>query len=226
MKFCEFEKLMSTQRIGRYYTSCNQHVLKTLSLYNGNIRLSQAFLPVLNYFEVVLRNRIDLHYRLRFIQLAGHPDWLLAAALPGGFLARNGCLSSVEKILQARTKLGVRYTHDKLVAELSFGFWRFLFAGKQYQAGGNTLLNIFPGLPPRCNQNFIYRKLKNINSIRNRIAHHEPICFGAGNSISAAYARSHFTEITDILGYMGIDSRHLFRGFKGVLEEANYIDSI
>jgi hypothetical protein len=31
---------------------------------------------------------------------------------------------------------------------------------------------------------------------------------------------------TDILGYMGIDSGHLFRGFKGVLQEANYIDSI
>lgn len=217
---------MSTPRIGRYYASCNQHVLKTLSLYNANIRLSQAFLPVLNYFEVVLRNRIDLHYRLRSVQLTGNPDWLLAAALPGGFLTRNGCLSSAEKIQQNHAKLGVKYTHDRLVAELSFGFWRFMFAGNQYQAGGNTLLNIFPGLPPRCNQNFIYRKLKDINSIRNRIAHHEPICFGTNDTINASYARAHFQEITDILGYMGIDSRHLFRGFKGVLEEANDIDSI
>jgi hypothetical protein len=138
MKYCEFEELISPQRIGRYYNSCNQHVLKTISLYHANIRLSQAFLPILSYFEVVLRNRIDLHYRLRYVQSAGKPDWLIAAALPGGFFAKGGCLSSSEKILQAHARLGSRYTHDRLVAELSFGFWRFMFAGKQYQAAGNT----------------------------------------------------------------------------------------
>ena len=217
---------MSPQRIGRYYNSCNHHVLKTLSLYHANIRLSQAFLPVLSYFEVVLRNRIDLHYRIRFVQSAGKPDWLLAAARPGGFFAKNGCLSSSEKILEASARLGAKYTHDRLVAELSFGFWRFMFAGKQYQAAGNTLLAIFPYLPPRQNQTFIYQKLKRINSIRNRIAHHEPICFGGANAISASYARSHFQEITDILGYMNIDSRQLFQGFNSLLNEANYIDNI
>lgn len=226
MRYCEFEELMSPQRIGRYYLSCNQHSLKTLSLYHANIRLSQAFLPVLSYFEVVLRNRIDLHYRVRFMQQSGNPDWLLSAALPGGFFMKAGCLSSAEKILQGHARLGARYTHDRLVAELSFGFWKFMFAGKQYNAGGNSLLGIFPHLPPRCNQTFIYQKLKRINSIRNRIAHHEPICFGMNNAISASYARSHFQEMIDILDYMNIDSRNLFRGFKGVLEEAIYIDSL
>ncbi|HEY4338034.1 MAG TPA: hypothetical protein VGM89_19120 [Puia sp.] len=197
-------------------------MLKTLSLYNANIRLSQAFLPVLSYFEVALRNRIDQHYQ----QAMGYSDWLLTAALTGGFLTKSGCISSSEKILLAHAKLGVKYTHDKLVAELSFGFWRFMFAGNQYQAGGNTLLAIFPHLPARSNQNFVYQKLKKINSIRNRIAHHEPICFGTFNSISASYARNHFQEIADILGYLGIDRVHLFRGFKGIPEEANYIDSI
>jgi hypothetical protein len=153
MKYCEFEELVSPKRVGRYYHSCNQHVLKTLSLYNANIRLSQAFLPILNYFEVILRNRIDQHYRQTF----GNQDWLLTASLPGGFFAKSGCLNSSGKVMQARKKLGVSYTHDRLVAALSFGFWKFMFAGKQYRAG---------------------------------------------------------------------ESRHLFRGFKGVLEEANYIDSI
>jgi hypothetical protein len=226
MKYCEIEELMSQQRVGRYYDSCNQHVLKTLSLYHANIKLTQAFLPMLNYLEVVLRNKIDQHYRLLFLQRTGNRDWLLAAALPGGFFTRSGCLSSSEKILQAHAKLGARYTHDRLLTELSFGFWKFMFAGKQYRAGGNTLLGIFSHLPPRVNQSFIYQKLDRINSIRNRIAHHEPICFGVGNSISTSYARGHFQEMIETFNYMNIDSRHLFHGFNSILDEANYIDSI
>ena len=65
-----------------------------------------------------------------------------------------------------------------------------------------------------------------INSLRNRIAHHEPICFGAGNTIDTTYARAHYKEMTDILGCMNIDSVELFAGHTDVLEEANYIDSI
>ena len=75
----------------------------------------------------------------------------------------------------AYEKLGKNYTHDKLVAELSFGVWVFLFAGKQYQAGGNVLLSIFPKRPYKVNQKVIYQKLNQINSLRNRVAHHEPI---------------------------------------------------
>ena len=101
-----------------------------------------------------------------------------------------------------------------------------MFAGRQFQAGGSSLLAIFPNLPSHRNQGFIYHKLDRINSIRNRVAHHEPICFGAGNMISTAYARSHFQEMVDIITYMGIKSQELFFGIDGVIKEANYIDSI
>lgn len=226
MNYVDFERLVSPPRLGRYYNSCKSHALKTLTLYQANIRISQAFLGVLSVFEIILRNSIDSHYESLFPAVPGKPEWLLSSALPGGFLRAIGCESSADKILQAFNHLGSKYTHDKLIAELSFGFWRHLFAGRQFKAGGGTLLAIFPQLPARRNQTFIYQKLHRVNSIRNRIAHHEPICFGAGNSISASYARNHFQEITDILGYMSLDSHYLFRGFKGVLDEANYIDSI
>jgi hypothetical protein len=226
MKYIEFEELVSPKRLGRYNNACKDHVLKTLTLYRANIRISQAFLPVLGIFEVVLRNKIDLHYRSRFPAAGGKPEWLLASTLPSGFFANKGCQSAWDKITQAYARLGPNYTHDKLLAELSFGFWRYTFAGSQFRAGGGTLLAIFPNLPSRCNQRFIYHKLHRINSIRNRIAHHEPICFDSGNRISADYTRTHFQEIVDILDYMDVDSRELFHGFDSVLEEANYIDTI
>jgi hypothetical protein len=158
-------------------------------------------------------------------QFAATPDWLLASTLPGGFLTYNGCQNSLNKISRTYADLGALYTHDKLLAELSFGFWKFMFAGRQFQAGGSTLLAIFPSLPPHRNQSLIYQKLDR-NSIRNRVAHHEPICFGAGNTIGTVYARAHFQEIVDIITYMGINSQELFYGIDGVIKEANYIDGI
>jgi len=223
MLYAEFERLISPQRMVRYRAACNYNTRKTLCLYRANIRLSQAFLATLSIFEVVLRNKIDLHYKTRF---PANPDWLLAATLPGGFLTQPGCQNSVNKIIHTRSDLGTNYTHDKLLAELPFGFWKFMFAGRQFQAGGSSLLAIFPNIPPRCNQGYIYHKLDRINSIRNRVAHHEPICFDTGNSISTSYARSRFQDITDVLQHMNINSQQLFYGIDGVLKEANYIDSI
>ena len=223
MRYIEFEALISPQRLNRYKIACNNNTRKTLSLYRANIRMSQAFLAVLGIFEVVLRNKIDLHYKIQF---SSNPEWLLASTMPGGFLTRNGCQNSLNKISRTYADLGANYTHDKLLSELSFGFWKFMFAGRQFQAGGSTLLTIFPNLPPHRNQSFIYQKLDKINSIRNRVAHHEPICFGAGNVIGTVYARSHFQEIIDIITYMGVSSQQLFYGIDGVFKEANFIDAI
>jgi hypothetical protein len=223
MKYVDFEALISPQRLYRYKAACHNNTRKTLSLYRANIRMSQAFLAVLGIFEVVLRNKIDRHYKVQF---AATPDWLVSSTLPGGFLTYNGCQNSLNKISRTYSDLGANYTHDKLLAELSFGFWKFMFAGRQFQAGGSTLLAILPNLPPHRNQNFVYQKLDRINSIRNRVAHHEPICFGVGNIIGTGYARAHFQEIVDVITYMGVNSRELFYGIDGVISEANYIDTI
>jgi hypothetical protein len=223
MRYSHFEQLITRQRLARYLAACGDDTRKTLRLYRANIRISQAFLAVLGVFEVVLRNKIDWHYKAQF---QANPDWLLGSTLPGGFLTQPGCQNSLNKISQTYTSLGANYTHDKLLADLSFGFWKFMFAGRQFQAAGSTLLGIFPSLPALHNQVFIYHKLDRINSIRNRVAHHEPICFGAGNTIGTSYARQHFQEITDILTFMNINSGQLFYGIDGVLREADYIDDI
>lgn len=228
MKYSEFEKLISQPRLSRYKAACSNNTRKTVKLYKSNIRISQAFLGIIGVFEIVLRNKIDIHYKAQF-PAAGNPagnEWLLAATLPGGFLTPSNCRNSLLKVTEMYGKLGASYTHDKLIAELSFGFWKFLFSGHQFRAGGNTLLAIFPNLPAGYNQSNVYQKLDKINSIRNRVAHHEPICFGVGNAIGTTYARDHFQHICDILGWLNISSSQLFYGVDGVSREASYIDSL
>jgi hypothetical protein len=147
LKFNKFEALISAQRLCRYKASCVNNIRRTTRLYRANIRISQAFLATLSIFEVVLRNKIDRHYKIKFPAQPGGHEWILSSILPGGFLTQPGCQRTLNKINEAYTGLGASYTHDKLLAELSFGTWKFMFAGKQFQAGGNTLLNIFPNLP-------------------------------------------------------------------------------
>ncbi len=226
MHFTEFEQLLSTARLAKYQVACGHKSGRTLKLYRANIRLSGELLAVLGMFEVVLRNKIDVHYKALFPAASGSQEWLLASTLPGGFLTSNGCNNSRIKINQAYTELGARYTHDKLLASLSFGFWKHMFRGFQFMAGRSSLLAIFPNKPPRTNQNLIYAKLDRINAIRNRVAHHEPICFDQVSNISSLYARKHFQEIKDLLIWMGINEKQLLKGINGVLKEADFIDQI
>jgi hypothetical protein len=226
MKYSEFEMLISPQRLARYKAACGSNTRKVVKLYRANIRISKSFLAALSLFEIVLRNKIDSHYKALYPAIAGRHEWLLSFILPGGFLTANGCQNSLNKINSTYTSLGNNYTHDKLLAELSFGFWKFLFAGRQFMAGGSTLLVAFPNLPPRHSQSHIYTKLDRINSIRNRVAHHEPVCFGSGNIISTVYAREHYQDIEDILRWLGINSHQLFYGIDGVLKEADAIDNL
>jgi hypothetical protein len=61
----------------------------------------------------------------------------------------------------------------KVVAELNFGFWRYLLTAR-YEASLWTpaLRHAFPAGLARIT---VYDLVENINTFRNRVAHHEPI---------------------------------------------------
>lgn len=175
-----------------------------MTLYRANLRLSQEIFSVLSVFEVVLRNQIDTHYKTMFYPLIGNDEWLLHATNPGG----RG------------------YTHDKLVAELTFGFWRFQFASKEFMAAGSSLHRIFLNRPLRTNHTDIFNKLGFVNKIRNRIAHHEPICFGPGNTISTMYALEHYNVIIELFQWLDCNPADLLYGIDKVQREIAFINSL
>ena len=129
---------ISESRFNRYLHACGNKQ-KALKLYRANINLSQELYGVIGVFEIVLRNSIDRH----MVNKKG-AFWLEDAVSSGGYFDTSpGCEDSFHTIQEAIQKLGHHYTHDSLIAKLSFGFWAYQFASKQYAASGNTLLNIF-----------------------------------------------------------------------------------
>jgi hypothetical protein len=200
--------------------ACGNNTRKAMTLYRANIRLSTEIFSILCLFEVALRNAIDTHYRGKF----GN-NWLYDAIQPStGYLHAVGCEKSLNSVENVIANLGVYYTHDKAIAELTFGFWTYQFASKEFAAAGSTLLSILPARPFGTNHTKVFKKLTSINKIRNRIAHHEPICFGTPLSISSAYSTQKYEQIKEILHWMGTDTKAFLYGIDGFQQEKQHIE--
>lgn len=94
------------------------------------------------------------------------------------------------------------------------------------------MLAIFPYRPKssilvQYNHNYIYKELDNINKLRNRVAHNEPICFDKSkNAISTTYVREKYAQVTKLLTWMGIDPADLLYGLDHVLTICDKIDRL
>ena len=227
MRYSEFEDIMSPARMSRYLTACAGNTKQAMTLYRLNLRLSQELFTVVSCFEVSLRNSINNH----FINSLGN-DWLRNGAATGGRFDNQQCRLTAQNINDAFNILGRMYTHNKLVAELGFGFWRYMFASNQYYFTGRTLLQIFPGKPTstpsiQYNQTFVFNQLAKINNLRNRIAHHEPICFQVGHTIrSTIYVRQHYGLIRQLFQWMNIDEAALLYGLDHVNTICGRVDAL
>lgn len=228
MKYSEFETILSTARISRYLKSCDGSTKKAMTLYRQNLRISQELLTVISCFEIGLRNAINKHC------LSMGTDWLKDGALRGGggIFDNNNCRLTASNINDAVHKLGNNYSHNKLVAELGFGFWRYMFAQHQYTATGRTLLRIFPARPTttpaiQYNHTYVFNQLAQINNLRNRIAHHEPICFQLGYPLkSTVYVRQNYALIRQLFQWMSIDEAALLYGIDHINMLCNQIDAL
>ncbi len=192
MKYNDFANIMTPARMNRYLVACGNNSRKAMTLYRKNLQLSQEMFTVISCFEIALRNAIDKQCTLSL----GN-DWLRIGADNGGIFDNRNCYQTKQNINDAIRKLHV-YSHHKLVAELGFGFWRFMFAQHQFNATSRILLRVFPSKPTstptlQYNHTYIFNQLAKLNDIRNRIAHHEPICFVAGQPIKdTTYTRQHY----------------------------------
>jgi len=227
VRYADFERIMSASRMARYIASCGGDSKKAMTLYRYNLRLSQELFTIISCFEVSLRNAIDQHYTT----LHGN-NWLRDAANTGGIFDNNQCRVTAGFIRSALNIFGLHYTHAKLVAKMDFGFWRYMFAQPQYRAGGQTLLQIYPAKPTstatiQYNQSFIFNELAKVNDIRNRIAHHEPICFQPGHPIiNTTYARQHYALILQLFQWMSINESALLYGLDHINTVCDQIDHL
>ena len=115
---------LGVDRLRSYLEDCQDDLERALDLYAWNGQIAAAFLEDLGRLEVVLRNRFD--WALTELGAsAGHAShWFDQPAL---FPGRHGehALDDIAKAKQrAERNGGLPAARNKVIAELSFGFWR------------------------------------------------------------------------------------------------------
>jgi len=168
--------LVSTARLQPYVDAANAAGCSAIDLYLNNEIASKELYVLLGRFEIVLRNAIDKHYRAKFRS----NNWLLDQLQRDGMFTDGSLADSKNNINRLIEKFGNNVSNDKLVSELSFGFWVHLFNKKPFRRGGQSLLEVLQNRPPNYNQSAAYNDLKLILGLRNRIAHHEPLIIRDG----------------------------------------------
>jgi len=226
MRYSDFANIMTPTRMNRYLTACGGNSRKAMTLYRKNLQLTQELFTVIGCFEVALRNAIDS----KNVSVFGH-DWLKDGADTGGIFDNDRCRLTKQNINEAISKLHT-YNHFKLVAELGFGFWRFMFAQNQFNATNRILLHVFSLKPTstptmQYNNTYIFNQLAKLNDIRNRMAHHEPICFLPGKPVkNTTYARQHYNLILQLFQWMQIDESALLYGLDHINTVCLEIDKL
>lgn len=165
------EQRLGRERIRAYRDCCSGDLGRALALYAWNSAVSAAFFETLGHIEIVLRNA--LHEQLTaWHQSRGRPGHWYDD--PAGLLAPR-CLADIAEARRRLARAGRPVTDGRIIAELSFGFWRFLL-DRRHQAvlWAPALRHAFPHLKPRRRAD-VYSPIDRLVWLRNRIAHHEPV---------------------------------------------------
>lgn len=115
---------------------------------------------------------------------------------------------------------------------MEFGVWKHLFSTPHFSATGRVLLQVFPKKPKssarfQYNNSFLYNELDSVNRLRNRIAHHEPICFLQNcESISTSYLKGVYGKLYSLFQWMEIDASDVLYGLDHVDRITSKIDSM
>lgn len=175
MKFRDFRQYFSSARVSRYLAAAGNSTTRATKLYKANLKVTQAFHPLLGIVEVVVRNRIN--------------DILTAH------------FTDPEKAEKRLRKNGAAITSGKIIAEQTLGFWTDLFEVHHYRLLAGKPIQIFSSLPSGHGRKEVNDELNKIRRFRNRINHNEPICFN-GNIIDFTMSIDVYSSIINILTWI------------------------
>jgi hypothetical protein len=174
---------ISAPRLAPYLAATKGNVRHALRLYQWNIELSGAVYESLHRFEVVLRNALDVQLstwnatqRDRATGRQHSSDWLTDPARLLGRLVGKDIRKAKSRATAALRGAGTTPAHPDILAQLSFGTWRFLLPdndpGRQL-LWSRSLSAAFPKLA--CAPADLVDHVDHIHKLRNRVAHLEPL---------------------------------------------------
>lgn len=226
MNYEELEKLVSVPRLNKYLQACNQSQMRAQSLYRANLNISRAFYPLLNIFEVIIRNAINEELRDFF----GTYNWIIEQR--EGFMNDEDLNYSnyflkrqIDNSITRLQRQRVRLSSSKIVAEQTLGFWISLFETHHYRLLRGTLINCFPYRPRSINRGGLHRKMKRVSKFRNRIYHNEPICFYNGD-IDFQKIREIRLDVLDLLSWVSDSAKEFFIEYDGINTEIEIAEKI
>lgn len=163
----ELEMALSLERFGRYLDWANGDRDCAIELYTFNTLISESLYTPLQMLEVALRNRIHA-----VMTEAVNESWFHERGLLLGEWQPEQLAKAIQDIEESRKEP----TPGRIVAALTFSFWTAMF-GKDYETLWQTTLH---KIGRKQNGKGLRRKdfsgpLAQIRSLRNRIAHHEPV---------------------------------------------------
>jgi hypothetical protein len=164
----EVDRWITPPRFHAFLEATNHDVAQATALYDWNTCISAAFFEVLSYTEVLLRNAIDAQFSPVGHDQLAKESWLCDPEILTP--------KSLEKVSDAIFSIESRKkepTRARVVADLSFGFWRALLNRHYNQLWIDRLHRAFPN--GSGSRSEVARLLSRLNPFRNRLAHHEPI---------------------------------------------------
>lgn len=229
-------RVLGTPRLDPYrkFFECSTDT-EVLGAYLWGQALTSALQPLLGMYEVVLRNAIHRGASLHSSKGAceSHPwyDYHLPDALPTKGKSRG----KIDELLfegpdNARLYRSPQLPPDQIVATLSFGFWPNFLEGLNMRHRSRLFTDIFQSHPhsnPRhwgFEANVVSQilKLKQIQELRNRVAHYEPVwkphrLTGKETnwSHSVASLRKVHNDILEVLSHCSPDAVLLHRNSYG-----------
>lgn len=169
MDWIDLEKNFSPARLGRYRASCDGDEERAARAYVNNMRLAEAMMPMLGVLEIALRNGV--HRRLSAVYRRS--DWWSAWNSSAAFDWQCREVANASSKLMRRREAA---TPDKIIAELTFGFWSSLFNVQFQDLLWKELRLVFPRCPkPQRKRHTVSSALNQIRDLRNRVFHHEQL---------------------------------------------------
>ncbi|MFN5771885.1 hypothetical protein [Flavobacterium sp.] len=219
-------KYFSRPRYNKFLAATGNDNSRAKRLYNANIRLAQAFHPILSQFEVILRNSINLKLSAYFAD----PDWIINQK--NGFMhhaslrrSRYFLRTSIQRTENSLTLRHVPITSGKIISDQTFGFWLAFFLSHHYSLIGGEPIHIFPHKPAIEDRASIYSKLDDIRNFRNRVNHCEPICF-LGHNVDCSEALDIRQKLYDLLSWIEPEIIPFFQEIDNVQNKVNKILAI
>ena len=212
MDYTKLEQYLSKPRLDRYLISCSNSQARAVALYAENIKVSQAFYPLMNLFETFLRNKINENLTNYFADAA----WIINQK--AGFMSDPslGNKYRLRKCVEdAEFNIRGTITPGKIVSEQSLGFWTSLFEPRHYSLIYGSVIHCFSNKPASVKRNDIANYLKRIREFRNRIYHNEAICFN-NITIDFTHVSAIRSDIYTLLDWMDADLRLYVNQFDNI----------